>query len=198
MSYCISYFYPTLLIEGVSPQAFMLLGESGEPVAVRYGANFSVGTTAVLITAPEPLTAGTRVITHLRSPQKVANALATSLTIAQIKKTNAVTLSLKETNTERGVAILAELVRQHNLDKVEYDRRVGERTNSFIVDRLAIIDTELTQIESSAEQFKRRNEITDIPREAELLGTNREKMKEQSFALETESQNFLNSNHHCL
>lgn len=175
-----------LMVEGVDAEECRVINDADSVITLRYGTSIPFCQGTLLISAPGSLPKGERLIVHFRNPRNLVNSLASRLTIAQIKKTNAVTLSLQESSVARGEAILAEMVRQHNLDKVNYDRRVGEKTNEFIVDRLRVIDGELSNIETSAETFKRQNEITDIPTEAGYLGENREKIKEQLFTCETE------------
>ncbi len=70
-------------------------------------------------------------------------------------------LSLKETNVEKGVAILNNLVEQYNADGVYDKNLISKATTDFLDDRLVLISNEIEAIESSAAVFKSNKGIVD-------------------------------------
>ena len=71
-------------------------------------------------------------------------------------------LSIEETNTEKGIAILNNLIEQYNADGINDKDLVAQATTNFLDDRLVLIANELEAIESSAAQFKTNKGMIDV------------------------------------
>ena len=91
------------------------------------------------------------------------NALQVQL---QFKKSSLIELSIKGTVKEKGQDIINKIVEQYNLDAVEDKNLVGKNTNKFIIDRLAVIEKDLSAVDKGIEEFKTTNKLTDITSEA--------------------------------
>lgn len=95
-------------------------------------------------------------------PMQVATRYLGNLQVKSMAQGSAVALlTLKDKNVQRGLDFLSQLAlcynRQANADKNE----IALRTEEFINERMAKINTELGNTEGALESFKRRNEMTD-------------------------------------
>ncbi len=99
----------------------------------------------------------------ISSPVTVAASYANALQVAPTSKlTSIAQLTLNDQNGERGYDYLKHLAvcynRQANADKNE----IAFKTESFINDRLEKINSELGMTESELEEYKRRNNLTQL------------------------------------
>ncbi|MCF6224520.1 MAG: polysaccharide biosynthesis tyrosine autokinase [Flavobacteriaceae bacterium] len=72
------------------------------------------------------------------------------------------TLSLNETEIERGIALINNLIEQYNADGINDKNEIAQATTDFLDLRIELISTELTAIEGTAEQFKSRKGMVDV------------------------------------
>src|SRR5690606_21963288 len=91
--------------------------------------------------------------------------IQTELTGSTYKKNNVVTLSLTDNLKEKAERILDELVEQYNLDAVNDKKRIGEKTSRFITERLELISEDLKGADKEVEEFKNRNNVSDLQTE---------------------------------
>ena len=99
----------------------------------------------------------------LSPPMLIATSYLNALEVAPISKTASVAkLTVKDENYQRGMDFLRHLAlcynRQANADKNE----IALRTEEFINDRMAKINSELGNTEEALEDFKRRNAVTNL------------------------------------
>lgn len=85
------------------------------------------------------------------------------------KSSNVITISLKDAVKEKAIAIVNNLIEQHNADAIEDKNQVSKNTAQFINDRIQFITSELTDVESSAEEFKTKHKLVDVVSEAGLF-----------------------------
>jgi len=78
------------------------------------------------------------------------------------KVSKVLTISLDESVTKKGIAIVNNLIDQYNADGVNDKNEISKATTNFLNDRVALISTEITAIESTAEQFKTKNRMVDV------------------------------------
>ena len=99
----------------------------------------------------------------LSPPMLIATSYLNALEVGPISKTASVAkLTVKDENYQRGMDFLRHLAlcynRQANADKNE----IALRTEEFINDRMAKINSELGNTEEALEDFKRRNAVTNL------------------------------------
>lgn len=87
-----------------------------------------------------------------------AQATSQTTTVAQ--------LTLVNTNVERSLDYLNELVKSYNIDANEDKNEVARKTEEFINERLFVIQSELDSTESNLEAFKKRNELINLKNDA--------------------------------
>ena len=99
----------------------------------------------------------------LYPPLQVATRYLSALTVAPLStQTSVAQLTIKDENYLRGMDFLRHIAicynRQANADKNE----IALRTEEFINDRMAKINSELGSTEGALEEFKRRNAVTNL------------------------------------
>jgi len=83
-------------------------------------------------------------------------------------KSTVVSLSMNAAKVDKAKDILNSLVDIYNKDAIEDKNYVAKKTIDFIDDRIAIISGELGEVENEKQDFKQKNDLTDIATEAEL------------------------------
>jgi len=71
-------------------------------------------------------------------------------------------ISIDESMTKKGVALINNLVEQYNADGISDKKEIVQTTIDFLDLRIGLISTELVAIEGTAEQFKTRNRMIDV------------------------------------
>ncbi|MDL2303393.1 polysaccharide biosynthesis tyrosine autokinase [Dysgonomonas sp. OttesenSCG-928-D17] len=110
-------------------------------------------------------------------------SLCGDLSISSTSKASSViNISLLCHNTDKGKAILRELVKQYNEMDVNVKNEIAYNTAIFINDRLKEISAELSDAEENVVDFKQKNQITDLSTESQLYvqqtGLNEQKIME--------------------
>lgn len=98
------------------------------------------------------------------------SSLCSRLTVSPFSKTSSVlNLVFLGNSTEKGSAILRELIKQYNEMNVNIKNEIAYNTAIFINDRLKEISVELGSAEENVVNFKQENQITDLTTEAQLF-----------------------------
>lgn len=102
------------------------------------------------------------------------------------KETSLIVLSCNDANTQRADAILATLYDTYKEDVVENKNRVACNTAKFIDERIRIIGSELSSVESQLASFKKRNQLVDFDKTAQAVLTETSSARQQSLQAETQ------------
>ena len=130
--------------------------------------------------------------------------LASKLSVVNSgQKSSVINLSILVNNTEKGIDILNELVRQYNSLNLRLNNEIAYNTGLFINDRLKEISVELSDAEEDVVEYKQQHKIADLSTEAQLFvsqtGENETKLLDIETQLNVLSliQNFIGnpSNH---
>ena len=121
-----------------------------------------------------------KIIINLESLKNTTNRFKGKFSVAALSKfTNVLELSFTDPVKEKSEDFLDKLVAIYNSDAIIDKNLISEKTAKFINERLAIITEELDGVEKDVEKYKHKNNITDLPTEAELyLKTATESKKE--------------------
>ena len=107
--------------------------------------------------------------TVVSQPFGVAKGYQWALTITPTSKaTSVATVSLVNTNIQRGQDFINKLMEMYNQNTNNDKNEVAEKTREFINERIKIIDEELGNTEEKLETFKRKAGLTDISSDAQL------------------------------
>ncbi len=121
---------------------------------------------------PESVTKERHITAYINRPFSVAKGYAGSLSITPTSKaTSVVTVSLNNSNTQRGKDYIAKLLEMYNINANNDKNEVAQRTAEFIDERISIISKELGSTERDLENFKRSAGITDLTSEAQIALT---------------------------
>ena len=121
---------------------------------------------------PESVTTERHITAYINRPFAVAKGYAGSLLITPTSKaTSVVTVSLKNSNTQRGKDFINKLLEMYNINANNDKNEVAQRTAEFIDERIDIISKELGSTERDLENFKRSAGITDLTSEAQIALT---------------------------
>ena len=160
-------------IVGVSSTNFNLLDANGEKIGMHlFGEKVNTAFGAIIVT-PKSITdtfINEALLLEITPLKKVVEGLREKLQVELLfKKSSLITLSLKGTIKLKSEDILNDLVEQYNKDAVEDKSLIGTNTDTFINERLAVIEKDLSNVDKGVEQFKTTNKLTDIPSEATLV-----------------------------
>lgn len=118
---------------------------------------------------PESVTKERHITAYINRPFSVAKGYAGSLSITPTSKaTSVVTVSLNNSNTQRGKDYIDKLLEVYNINANNDKNEVAQRTAEFIDERIGIISKELGNTERDLENFKRGAGITDLTSEAQI------------------------------
>ena len=121
---------------------------------------------------PESVTTERHITAYINRPFAVAKGYAGSMLITPTSKaTSVVTVSLKNSNTQRGKDYIDKLLEMYNINANNDKNEVAQRTGEFIDERIDIISKELGSTERDLENFKRSAGITDLTSEAQIALT---------------------------
>lgn len=121
---------------------------------------------------PESVTKERHIIAFINQPFFVAKGYAASLSITPTSKaTSVVTVSLQNSNIQRGKDYIDKLLEVYNINANNDKNEVAQKTAEFIDERISIISKELGSTEQELENFKRSAGITDLSSEAQIALT---------------------------
>lgn len=121
---------------------------------------------------PESVTKERHITAFINQPFFVAKGYAGALSITPTSKaTSVVTVSLKNSNIQRGKDYIDKLLEVYNINANNDKNEVAQRTAEFIDERIGIISKELGNTERDLENFKRSAGITDLTSEAQIALT---------------------------
>jgi len=118
---------------------------------------------------------------NISNPILVAKGLTDDLSVVQTSKSSSsLNMSLLVNNTNKGAAILREIVRQYNIQNTRINNQIAYNTALFINERLKEIAIELSDVEREVVDYKTQHNIADLVSEAQMSiqqsGQNRERL----------------------
>ena len=121
---------------------------------------------------PESVIKERHITAYINRPLAKKKKYADFLSIAPTSKaTSVVTVSLKNSNTQRGKDYIDKLLEMYNVNANNDKNEVAQKTAEFIDERIGIISKELGNTEQDLENFKRSAGITDLSSEAQIALT---------------------------
>ena len=124
---------------------------------------------------------------RIRPVASVAYELASNLRVTPVLKASSVLeIDLQINNTEKGAALLEELIRQYNESAVNEKKQKAYNTSLFINERLKEISNELGTVEDEVVEYKQRNRFMDIGSETNLYMQQTGEYEKQRVEMETQ------------
>lgn len=113
--------------------------------------------------------------------------LVVETAIKNSKTTNAIALSIESSSEKKSVDVLNQVIQEYFNNDILQKKLISEKTYEFIQDRLSVISTELSGVESDLEKYKTSNKIFDIATEGQLFAgssvENKEALKNAQIQL---------------
>lgn len=175
----------TLSVKILSPKKFELFdGNNNNVGKFNFGQIISskeLGSYVVSMNRNNAKDINSNIVIKLESLKKATNKFKGRLDVLNITKhTNVLEISFTDPVKEKSEDFLDKLVVIYNNDAIVDKNLISEKTAQFINERLAIITNELDGVEKDVEKYKYKNQITDLPTEAELyLRNSSESNKEE-------------------
>jgi tyrosine-protein kinase Etk/Wzc len=164
-------FNKSIVIHLKDNNSFDLEDEEGEPTQHQFGQEIrkSYGVFTIVAVAGATNNLLDEIIVQFHDIRKLADGYNNGLKVEPVNKNASVlTLSLTSPVPEKGKAIINKLIEVYNKEAVEDKNLIAGNTIEFIDERLNFLTTELSDVEKDVEQYKRKNELTDVSSEARL------------------------------
>ena len=162
----------SFIVQPTSETGFNLKDSEGNVKSTHvFGENIATEVGELTITPNNigDIAAGNEIIVTISPLKNVVASYLSRIQIAEVnKKASVIKLTLSDHIKLKAEAIVNNLVKQYNLDAVEDKSLIGEKTGQFINNRLEIINKDLLRVEVGVEDFKEKNNLTDIISEATL------------------------------
>lgn len=122
-----------------------------------------------------------------RSLKAVANTYNARLVVdVANKQSSIINLNLKDENIKRAEDVLNTLIEVYKNDAIEDKNQVLVNTANFIRERLIIIESELSDVDSKIEQYKRDHQLTDITSESALYLQSTGRLDTEALSMENQ------------
>ena len=116
----------------------------------------------------------------ISKPTAVAIGYSSALTIEPTSKTSTIAaVSLKNTNVQRAIDFINDLIAVYNIDTNTEKNEVAQKSADFIEERIGIINNELGTTENELAAFKQRAGLTDLSSDAQLALQESSKYEQQ-------------------
>ena len=116
----------------------------------------------------------------ISKPTAVAIGYSSALTIEPTSKTSTIAaVSLKNTNVQRAIDFINDLIAVYNIDTNTEKNEVAQKSADFIEERIGIINNELGTTENELAAFKQRAGLTNLSSDAQLALQESSKYEQQ-------------------
>ncbi|WP_373056965.1 GumC family protein [Zunongwangia sp. H14] len=103
------------------------------------------------------------------SVEGLADYYSGNLTVEPVNDNGSLlSLSLTDPFPERGKRIMENLIKAYTEKSIFYHNQLAHNTINMIDERLAMLTEELSSVEKNVEDYKQRNELTNVSSDAEL------------------------------
>ncbi len=102
------------------------------------------------------------------------------------KESSLIVLTCRDISPKRAEDILSTLYDSYKEDVVENKNRVAESTARFIEDRIALIGSELSDVEDKLAAFKKKNQLLDFDKTSAAVISETSAARQQSLQAETQ------------
>ena len=125
-------------------------------------------------------------VSHSRLKNVVSYYMSAVAISLSSKTASAITISMNDISPKRAEDVINALIDIYNDDAINDKNKVARSTKSFIDERLEIIGSDLKDVDSRIEQYKKDNEITDISSEMNVTLQAGSDYTKQSLSVENE------------
>lgn len=163
--------YASILISVISKDKFEYYDSEGNSRGIKkFGDKVKTNIGTLVIDINENRITeliGENIIVDIVPIQKVVDIYMNSILVQSIDEdSNVLRISLRGPVTEKSILIINNLIEQYNIEAIEDKGLVYTKTSDFLNERIELLTTQLTAIETSAEQFKTRKGLVDVQSES--------------------------------
>ncbi|MDN3493730.1 GumC family protein [Winogradskyella bathintestinalis] len=170
----------TLFIKIKSPSEFLMFKDDAKSLIDRddsEGKSFSFGDRIKtgfgdLVVVPNIGKYSPRIGSNLKVSIKPTNSIVgkyrSNLLIATDSESSVVRLGLRDNIPQKAIDILNQLILEYNNDVISDKEEVVRVTSEFINNRLELVFKELEEVDFSAEQLQKRNNLTALGSQADI------------------------------
>jgi tyrosine-protein kinase Etk/Wzc len=121
----------------------------------------------------ESIYADEEIYVSVRPITSIASIYSKKLSVETVNsKSNVIRMRLRDAVVIRAKEVLNALIDQYKQDAINDKNQASINTSEFIGERIQYITAELSELEGNAEEFKRKNNLVDIPSETSLYLSN--------------------------
>ncbi|RYE26050.1 MAG: polysaccharide biosynthesis tyrosine autokinase [Sphingobacteriales bacterium] len=139
----------------------------------KMGDTVALPTGKVLLLAnvtDKPVAAGQEMFFVINTVDKTAKKFLKAFSVGKVNnQVSIVQLAIHDVSPQRGEDIINKLIQVYTEAFVDSKNRTADGTIAFIDDRLKIVTSELSNIETTIEGFKRDNSLTDVEAQSKFL-----------------------------
>ena len=162
----------TLLVHVLSPEKYIpsdrIAGDG-----IRFGTPFTTSIGRIhLEVNPNQINyyIGKTLRIRIRPLNQITGSLITNLKVTAVNnKANVVRLVLRDEVPQKAIDVLNSLVEQHRQNEIDENNQVALNTAAFIKERILFLNDELSDVESTVQEYKTGNKLVDLPIESGLF-----------------------------
>lgn len=142
---------------------------------VLWNESFQIQNVGLLQLVKQPgirMTSGDYYVTVSSVDERVSEFMSQLSVAASNKQVTIVDLTLSYPVQRKGEEILHALIEKYKASNVHDKNAIADSTYVFIKERLNVIASELGDVETQVEQFKKRNKLADMSEQGKLLVQN--------------------------
>lgn len=159
-----------MVIQVISEEVFCLKGQPG--VELRFGSAVPAGNGLLTIKAVQDRIrdyVGKELLLKIASPEVISGYYTSRLKVFAVNnKANVIRLSLRDPVHQRAEDILNTLISEHRRNEIEDNRQVALNTSEFIKERMMYLNVELSDVESSVQDYKTDQGLVNLAAESDL------------------------------
>lgn len=124
---------------------------------------------------------------QIRKPIAVAQGILSQLNVSLSgKTTSVVNIDLKTAHIQKAKDLLKTYIDVYIQDNMKDQNMIAQNTATFIENRLATLTSELSSVEQKVENYKQREQLTDIPSNAQMLLNQSKETDSKRLDIETQ------------
>ena len=170
----------TLYIKITSPSKFLMFKDDGKSIIDRdeaEGKSYSFGDRIKtgfgdIVIVPNIKDYAPRVGSNLKVSINLVNSIVdkyqSSIKTTTEEGSSVVKLTLRDNNPRKAIDILNQVIREYNSDVITDKEEVIKVTSDFINNRLELVFKELEEVDFTAEQLQKRNNLTALGSQANI------------------------------
>ena len=101
------------------------------------------------------------------------------------KKSNAIDINIESDNIAKNEAIINTIIDLYNQNNTEYNKQTHLKSLKVIEERLSVVKYELESINQKVEEYKVKNQLANIPTQAELIIKTSSAFEQEIIKIET-------------